>query len=132
MVLHLKSLDDLKPGAKKQGRYGSNKRIETSDGKFDSKGEHGRWSYLSALHRTGHISSLERQVVYVLAPSVKHAGDARARPALRYVADFCYRDRDGMLVVEDFKAKGYLTPDFQIKRHLMRSEEHTSELQSQR
>jgi len=85
---------------------------------FDSKAESKRYSTLSLMQRAGLISDLKRQVVYALAPSVKYSGDARAKPALRYVADFTYIE-GGQLVVDD--TKGVITEGFRIKRHLMKS-----------
>lgn len=74
------------PGSK----YG-NKKIVAADGtKFDSLAELHRWSHLQMLERGGHISDLRRQVVFEMVPSVKFAGAARARPAIRYIADFVY------------------------------------------
>ena len=87
--------------------------------RFDSVREANRWGFLQALQRLNKISQLERQVKYVLAPSVKFAGEKRAKTALRYFADFRYVDSTGETVVED--AKGRETEAFRIKRHLMKS-----------
>lgn len=85
---------------------------------FDSKAEAARWAELMILERTGQIHGLRRQVAYELAPSVKYAGAARAKPALRLIVDFEYRDATG-LVLED--VKGVRTTAFEIKRHLLKS-----------
>lgn len=105
---------------KKQGRYGENKRVTVDGQKFDSAGEAKRYSALVLLQRAGRITDLQRQVRYELAPSVKHAGEKRARPALTYWADFTYIE-GGALVVEDVKVGGLMTEVFKIKRHLMLS-----------
>lgn len=87
---------------------------------FDSKAEARRYEYLWLLEKTGHIKDLKLQVPYILAPSVKFAGALRAKPALKYLADFTYTFvHTGLFVVED--CKGVLTEGFQIKRHLMLS-----------
>ena len=86
--------------------------------RFDSKGEWARWMELCLLHAAGHISNLKRQVSYELAPSVKIAGEKRARPPLRLKVDFQYV-QDGKTVVEDFK--GYADKAFRIRQHLMKS-----------
>jgi hypothetical protein len=86
--------------------------------KFDSKAESQRYAKLTALEKAGKITRLTLQPTYVLAPSVKFAGAARAKPALRYKADFFYVE-NGFHVVED--VKGMQTPAFKIKRHLMMS-----------
>lgn len=105
--------------AKKAGRYGENKRVTVDGQQFDSQGEANRYAALLVLQRAGRITDLQRQVRFELAPSVKHAGEKRARPALTYWADFTYIE-GGVLVVEDFKGR-ILTPEFKIKRHLMLS-----------
>lgn len=85
---------------------------------FDSIAEARRYSQLLVLARSGVICNLSMQVAFVLCPSVKFKGTARAKPALRYVADFVYTDcATGQQVVED--VKGVLTDVFAIKRHLM-------------
>ena len=73
---------------------------------------------MKLLERLGRIHGLSRQVAFELAPSVKFAGDKRAKPALRFIADFVYTEA-GKQVVED--VKGIILPAFQIKRHLMLS-----------
>ncbi len=85
---------------------------------FDSKREARRFVVLQDRERRGEISKLERQITYVLAPSVKIAGEKRARPALRFKADFRYVE-NGQTVVED--AKGYSDTAFRIRQHLMKS-----------
>jgi len=55
------------------------------------------------MQAAGEITGLMRQVPFVLAPAVKLNG--RMKPALRFVADHCYYEKDGTLVVEDVKSK---------------------------
>lgn len=83
---------------------------------FDSKAEARRHAELLLLERAGQICGLRRQVAFELVPGVKFAGAARARPAIRYTADFVYTERDKQ-VIED--VKGVETPEFRIKRHLL-------------
>lgn len=85
---------------------------------FASKAEARRYAQLKELERLGQIDSLELQPRYELVPGVKFSGAARATPALRYLADFRYRDHLGHLVVEDVKG-GPVTEGFRIKKHLM-------------
>lgn len=65
------------------------------------------------------------QVPFDLAPAVKLDGEPRKKPALRYLADFVYRDKNGNQIVEDVKGfdkkHGKWREDgvFRIKRHLM-------------
>ena len=93
------------------------KKVAIGDEKFDSKAEYRRFLNLSAMEDVGKISELKRQVPFILAPSVKFDGENRAKPPLKYVADFVYIDSNGNQVVED--VKGMETPEFRIKRHLM-------------
>ena len=86
---------------------------------FDSKAEASRYQELKLLERDGHISSLELQPKFELAPSVKFAGASRSTPALRYFADFRYLDHNGKVIVED--VKGMKTREYQIKRHLLKA-----------
>ena len=83
---------------------------------FDSRREAARWQELKMLERAGQIRDLRRQVAFEIVKGVKFAGAARARPAIRYFADFVYVER-GQQVIED--VKGVETPEFKIKRHLM-------------
>lgn len=99
------------------------KAIKTNG--YASKKEAGRAVELKLMERAGLITELREQVVYVLAPSVVIQG--RKRPALRYVADFVYWRLDsdktkwpnGEWIVED--TKGFMTPVFKLKRHLMKA-----------
>jgi len=94
------------------------KREQVGELNFDSKREAKRWLVLKQREHRGEITNLERQVTYILAPSVKIAGEKRARPALRLKADFRYIE-DGQTVVDD--AKGYSDTAFRIRQHLMKS-----------
>ena len=96
-------------------KYG-NERVTVNGETFDSRREMERYFHLLVLQRAGHIQQLERQVVFILAPSVVIGG--RKRPPLKYVADFTYLERDAKVkTVED--VKGVITKEYRIKRHLM-------------
>lgn len=104
----------------KQPKY-KNRKIENEDGKFDSAKEYRRFKELQLLQRAGVISDLTCQATYVLAESVKFSNEARAKPTLRYVADFQYIE-NGVIVVEDVKSKiTKENPVYRIKKHLMMS-----------
>lgn len=103
----------------RRSKYG-NRKVVVDGEKFDSKREAKRWSELRLLERAGEISLLGRQVPYELARSVKIHGERRARPALRFTADFRYFDRKlDRIVVED--SKGFADTAFRIRQHLMKS-----------
>lgn len=102
-----------------KNKFGA-KKTKVGEITFDSKAEARRYGDLVLLQKAGHITALELQVPFILAPQVRFEGAVRAKPALKYVADFCYREGDdGRKIVED--CKGVLTDAFQIKRHLMLS-----------
>jgi hypothetical protein len=94
------------------------KKTEVGGIKFDSKAEARRYQALLMLEKAGHIAGLTCQVPFVLAPSVKFEGAKRAKPAMRYIADFVYSE-NGKIVVED--VKGVITPLFQAKRHWLKA-----------
>lgn len=97
-----------------------NKPCQVGAEKYRSQRERDRHQALLMMQRTGRIADLKREVPYELAPGVKIIGEKRKRPAVRYVADFLYRDmRTGSLVIED--AKGVQTPLYRLKKHLMKT-----------
>jgi hypothetical protein len=98
-------------------KYGAKKTVVAGI-TFDSRAEAARYLDLCALQRAGRISGLTLQVPFVLAQSVRYAAAKRAKPALRYVADFVYCE-NGRIVVED--VKGVQTDVFRVKQHLMMS-----------
>ena len=89
----------------------NNTKIRVDGRLFDSKAEAARWQELSLLERAGEITELERQVEYELIPKQK------GERAVKYIADFRYKDHEGKVVVED--TKGVKTPVWIIKRKLM-------------
>ena len=93
-------------------KYGAKKVKDPVTGYvFDSKKEFNRWCNLRLLERAGKVSDLRRQVKYELIP--KQDGER----ACTYVADFVYKDEQGLQVVED--CKGFRTEGYKIKRKLM-------------
>lgn len=84
---------------------------------FASKAEARHYQELRQLERAGLITELQLQPRFELAKAVRFAGAARATPALRYQADFAYRNAEGKRVVSD--VKGHVTEGYRIKRHLM-------------
>lgn len=96
-----------------------NRKTEFAGLTFDSRAEAERYGELMILEKTGAITGLQRQVAYELAPPVKFEGASRQTRALRYVADFAYWENERR-IVED--VKGVRTREFEIKRHLMKSQ----------
>ncbi|MCY1161795.1 hypothetical protein D9M71_18920 [compost metagenome] len=96
-------------------------KIEKDGMKFDSKKEYKRYIELTALMQRGEIQDLKCQVKFELAPKVKIAGEKRAKPALRYFADFTYLKHD-KLIVEDVKSAVIRKlASYRNKKHLMKT-----------
>lgn len=88
-----------------------NAKVVWVDGiRFDSTWEGKRYSQLKLLERTGDISDLRLQIEYPLECNGVHI--------CKYIADFVY-NRGGIEIVED--AKGFITPEYRIKRKLMQA-----------
>lgn len=101
--------------AKKASKF-HNVGTQRGDIRFDSKREARRYDELVTLDALGIISNLKLQVPFVIAEAAIVAGKkAKAR---LYVADFVY-ETAGERIVED--VKGMLTPEYRLKRHLMKS-----------
>ena len=106
--------------AVKRNKFNATK-IEKDGMKFDSVKEYKRYIELTAQMQRGEISELQCQVKFELAPKVKIAGEKRAKPALRYFADFTYLC-NGKLIVEDVKsAVTRKLASFRNKKHLMKT-----------
>lgn len=119
----------------------NNKKVETAEGVFDSKGEWQRWLFLKDAERRGEIKGLERQVRFTLIPTqyrkevvhLKTKDKVVERVAERevtYTADFVYWKREpdvylGVLgpaerwvrVVEDYK--GFPNDRWPLKKAMM-------------
>ena len=87
--------------------------------RFDSQKEARRYDFLIERERRGEIRDLRLQVDFTLQEAYTDTEGRRVR-AIRYRADFTYRERDGRLVVEDVKSKPTRTREYLIKRKLMK------------
>lgn len=98
-----------------------NKKVVVDGIKFDSKKEARRYQALLLLQRAGEIRDLELQPKFELVKGVKFSGDARAKPAVRYFADFAYTDvLTGKRIVEDVKSPATKkNPAYRMKKHMM-------------
>lgn len=109
------------PDPKKKTPKYNNIKTEKDGLKFDSKKEQRRCTTLKAMERNGIIQDLKLQQAFVLAPKVKFSSESRAKPELRYVADFVYMC-NGQQIVEDVKSEATRKKDtYRIKKHLMMS-----------
>ena len=104
----------------RKAKYG-NKKVEIDGTKFDSKKEAKRYQDLLLMQRAGEISELELQPKFELVKGVKFSGDAKAKPAVRYFADFAYTDiKTGQRIVEDVKSPATKkNPAYRMKKHMM-------------
>ena len=102
-------------------KHGNKKIVDTDGQKFDSIRECGIYHDLCNLQAVGKIKDLKRQVPFVLAPSVKFAGDARAKPSLKFTSDFTYIENN-IFIVADAKSP-HLRKEtaYRIRKHLMKS-----------
>ena len=85
---------------------------------YDSKKEMRRHQELILLERAGQIKDLKTQVKFELIPHQTEGGKVKER-AVNYIADFTYAE-NGKLIVEDVKSPATKTPEYIIKRKLMR------------
>ena len=115
----LKPLD--KPKAAKRNKFNAQK-VEMDGMTFDSKKEHRRYIELKAMQQRGEIFGLEHHTKFELAPKTQLEGEKRAKPALRYFADFTYYIITGEYVVEDVKSAATRKKDsYRNKKHLMKT-----------
>ncbi len=104
----------------KRNKYNAVK-IEKDGMKFDSVKEYKRYIELTAQMQRDEIQDLMCQVKFELAPKVRIEGEKRAKPALRYFADFTYIS-NGVFIVEDVKsAVTRKLASFRNKKHLMKT-----------
>lgn len=110
-----------KPKTAKRNKFNAQK-IELDGMTFDSKKEHKRYIELKARQQRGEIFGLEHHTKFELAPKTKIEGEKRAKPALRYFADFTYYNISGEYIVEDVKsAATRKLASYRNKKHLMKT-----------
>ncbi|RPE30827.1 uncharacterized protein DUF1064 [Acinetobacter sp. BIGb0102] len=109
------------PKATKRNKFNASK-VECDGMTFDSKKEHKRYIELKAMQQRGEIYNLEHHTKFELAPKTKIDGEKRAKPALRYFADFTYYTATGEYIVEDVKSAITRKKDsYRNKKHLMKT-----------
>ena len=105
-----------------------NKKVTTDEGVFDSKFEYDYWIILKERQKRGEISDLKRQVSFELIPrqSALVTVQLKTKTKLKevfyehpvtYIADFVYWENGEQVIID---CKGFSTPDYIIKRKLMR------------
>lgn len=113
--------DAQDPGKPMKYRNNPTERVTPSGAvlRFDSQKEARRYDHLILRQQAGEIRDLRLQVDFTLQEAYTDPEGRRVR-AIRYRADFTYRERDGRLVVEDVKSKPTRTREYLIKRKLMK------------
>jgi hypothetical protein len=110
-----------KPKATKRNKFNAQK-VDLDGMTFDSKKEHRRYIELKAMQQRGEIFGLEHHTKFELAPKTKLEGEKRAKPALRYFADFTYYNITGEYIVEDVKSEATRKlASYRNKKHLMKT-----------
>ena len=82
---------------------------------FDSKKEADFYCELKMLRMAGEVIDFERQVTFELQPKFQHSG--KTERAIKYIADFVVKYKDGRTVVVD--VKGDKTDVYRIKRKML-------------
>lgn len=91
-----------------------NTKINAPDGTFDSKYEYEEWCRLKLLERAGIIKNLQRQVPFLLIPTIRTTEETLRE--ISYFADFVYEE-NGIIHIVD--TKGFETPEYKIKKRLL-------------
>ena len=80
-----------------------NKKVIYNGIKFDSKKERARYITLKQLEKAGIIKELELQPKFLLLDTIHYKG--KTYPKTYYKADFKYKTRDGIEIIEDVKSE---------------------------
>lgn len=91
------------------------KKTEVDGIMFDSRMEAERYKELKLLQAAGEIKDLDLQTKFQLQPGFLY-GVRKMRP-INYFADFTYKTKDGIFVVED--VKGVKTKEYQLKKKML-------------
>lgn len=92
-----------------------NKKVECNGIIFNSIKEKNYYCELKVLLMAGEVIEFERQVTFELQPKFKHAG--KTERAIKYIADFVVKYKDGRTVVVD--VKGFRTKEYLLKRKML-------------
>jgi len=106
------------------GRRGSpnkyrNKKTVVDGIEFSSKKEARWYIHYSQLEKRGDIKNLELQPRFKFPINGENVRYLESKREITYIADFKFKDQDGNEHVVD--AKGFKTPDYKIKRALMKA-----------
>lgn len=105
-----------------------NRKVVVDGIKFDSIHEANRYKELKLMEQAGEIHDLQLQVKFKLIPTQREWTDETTKTGkpkkgkliekeASYIADFVYKNRYGIQVVED--AKGFKTQEYILKRKML-------------
>jgi len=94
------------------------RQASESEIRFDSKAEARHYDKLMLLLQVNKISDLKLQPQFTLQESYITPEGKRVQ-AIKYVADFSFKDENGELHVQDVKSKATKTRVYKIKAKLM-------------
>lgn len=86
----------------KPSRYRAHGTRDADGTFFHSKGELRRWQELQMLEKAGEITELKRQVRFALSVPTGYSGVYHV--VGHFTPDFWYVERNGEVVIEDFKS----------------------------
>ena len=86
---------------KKINKY-HNTKVTYNGIKFDSKKERDKYIELKQLEKAGIIKELELQPKFLLLDTIHYKG--KTYPKTYYKADFKYKTKDGVEIIEDVKS----------------------------
>lgn len=104
------------PIYRKANKY-KNKPIEIDGHTFPSRKEAQTYCQLRYLAMAGEITELQLQVPFELQPKFTNRRTGKTIRAIKYIADFVYKDKAGQMHIVD--AKGYRTEVYEIKKKMM-------------
>ena len=111
------SSSDLSKAKGRRNKY-HNKKTVLDGHEFDSEYESEKYAELLLLEKSGEITDLKLQPVFVLIPTIRDGSGKVIQRAVTYKADFSYLDlRTGRVEVLD--AKGVKTDVYKLKKKMM-------------
>ncbi|ENX22448.1 hypothetical protein F892_01690 [Acinetobacter vivianii] len=108
------------PKSAKRNKFNASK-VECDGMTFDSKKEYKRYIELKAMQQRGEIHGLDHHTKFELAPKTKLEREKRAKPAVRYFADFTYYIADKYIVEDVKSAATRKLPSYRTKKHFMKT-----------
>lgn len=109
MIRLPKNFSNKNLSTKKKNKFNA-KKVELDGFKFDSRGEMLHYCKLKDLERSGEIENLELHPAYKMI--------INNRLVCKMIPDFRY-EKEGRIVIEDFKSKATITRAYRIKKKLL-------------